>query len=101
MRGAFRIGISQFRVGKKRFQRAVTRELSAANHLHLRGVERQKQDVFEIVVVVRFAHRREIDHFWQALFQFIGVAVQSDQRCVARFDQVIVLVRRETNVERL
>ena len=55
--------------------------------------------MFEIVVVVRFAHWREIDHFWQAFLEFIRIAVQSSQRRIARFDQLIVVVRREVHIE--
>src|SRR6058998_91160 len=60
--GAFWIGIGQFWIREKSLERTVTSELGAPNHLHLRGVERQKQNVFEIIIVVRFAHWREIGH---------------------------------------
>ena len=70
---AFGIGIGQLRIGQQRFERAVTRQLGAPDHFHLRGVQRQEQNVLEIVVVICFAHRREIHHFWNALLQFVGV----------------------------
>ena len=62
MCGAFWIGISQFRIGKKSLQRAVTRELGASDRLHFAAIKRQKQNTFEIIIVVAFAHRREIGH---------------------------------------
>ena len=80
MRGAFWIGVSEFWVGEKRLQRAVARELSAPNHFHFRGGERQEQNVLEIIIIVCFAHGREIDHSRQALLQFVSVAMQSDER---------------------
>ena len=83
MRGTFWIRISQLWIGQKRLQRAVTREFSAPNHLHFRSAERQKQNILEIIIVVRFAHRGEIDHFRQAFLQFVGVSVQSSERCIA------------------
>ena len=100
MRGTFRIGISQFWIGQKRLQRAVTRELSAPDHFYFRTAEWQEQNVFKIVIVVRFAHRGEIDHFRQPFLHLIGVAMQSGERCITRIHQVIVLVRRKIDIER-
>ena len=42
---------------EKRLERAVPRELGASNHFDLCCIKRQKQNVFEIVIVVRFSHR--------------------------------------------
>ena len=56
--------------------------------------------MLEIIIIVCFAHGREIDHFRQALLQLIGVAVHRSKGGVACFDQVIVLVRREPDIQR-
>ena len=97
---ALRIGISQLWIGQKRFQRTITRQLHASDHLHLRSVERQQKHVLEIIIVVRFAHGREIHHLWRAFFQFGCIIVQSGERDIARLDKFIVFVRRKTDIER-
>ena len=77
------IGISQFRIWKERLQRAVTRELSASNHFNLRSAKRQKQNVLEIVIVVRLAHWPEIHHLRKAFLQFVGVPMHGCERRIA------------------
>ena len=47
--------------------------------------------MFEHVVVVRFAHRRERDHLRQTPFEIIGVGVNGLQRGIARLDEIIAL----------
>ena len=56
--------------------------------------------MLEIIVVVRFAHRREIHHFRQALLQFVGVTVQCCECDIPRFDQFFVLVWGKIDIER-
>src|SRR5215469_10341539 len=54
----------------------------------------------EIIVVVRFAHWREIRHLWQAFLHFISKAMYCCERCITRFYEVIVFSRREIDIER-
>src|SRR5712691_8174446 len=44
---ARRIGISQFRIGKERFERAIARQLRAPDRLDFRSADRQEQDMLE------------------------------------------------------
>ena len=88
-------GIGQRRIGQERFERAVTRQLGAAEHFHLLGVERKQQDVLQVIIVIRHAHRREGGHRGQAFFQAIGESMDGDEGCIARFHQIVAFVRRE------
>ena len=54
----------------------------------------------EVIIVIRFAHRREVHHLWQSFLQFIGVNMQSDERRIARFHEFVVLVWRKIDIER-
>ena len=56
--------------------------------------------MFEIIIVICFAHRREINHFWQPLLEFVGVAVNRGECAITRSDQFIVLVRCQIDIER-
>ena len=57
-----RVRIGQRRIGQPRFVGAILRQLHPPDHFHLRRVERQEQDVMEVVVVIFLAHGREGDH---------------------------------------
>ncbi|KAF5407151.1 MAG: hypothetical protein Udaeo2_27390 [Candidatus Udaeobacter sp.] len=56
--------------------------------------------MLEIIIIVCFAHRREIDHFRQAFLQLVGITVHSSKSGIASFDQVIAFVRRKTDIKR-
>ena len=73
--GARRIRIGKRWVGQHRFHGASAREFRLAEHLDLLRVQRQKINVLEQIVVIRFAHRREWRHRSGALFQPIGVGM--------------------------
>ena len=96
---AFRIGIGQLRIGQECFQRAIARVFYSPDHFHFARIERQKQNVFEIVIVVRFAHRREIHHLGHSLLELVGKTMHRRDRGVARLHQLVVLVRRKIDIE--
>ena len=56
--------------------------------------------MFEIIIVVRFPHRREIRHFRHSFLEFIGVAMQSGQRAIAGLDEFVVFRWRKIDIER-
>jgi hypothetical protein len=99
-RRAFRIRVSQFRIGQQSFQRAVTRVFYPANHFHFTRIQWQEINVFEIIIVIRFAHRREVHHLRHSFLDLIGKAVNRDQRGIARFDEILMLVRRKIDIQR-
>ncbi len=63
-----RVGIGQRRVRQPRFVGAILRQLHPPDHFHLRRIERQEQDVMEIVVVIFLAHRARRRPSTAALF---------------------------------
>src|SRR6202023_2710928 len=95
------VGIRQFWVWQQSLQRAITRIFHASDRFDFARIERQKQNVLKIVVVIRFAHRRELDHFGQSLLQFVSITVRGGDRGIARFQKFIVLVRSKTDIEHL
>ena len=90
-----RVRIGQRRIGQKRFERAITRQLRAAQHLHLLRIQREQEDVLEVVIVIRRPHRRESHHRRQALFQAVRETMDRAERGIARFHQIFALVRRK------
>ena len=54
----------------------------------------------EIIIVIRFTHGREINHFGQTLLELVGVVMNRSERAVTRLHEVIVLVRSKIHVER-
>src|SRR6266542_3505003 len=97
---ARRIGIGQRGVGQERLECAIARQLSLTQHFNLLGIDRQKIDVFENVVVVLFTHWFEGNHSRQAFLQPVGEAVNRDQRRIARLHQIVSLGRRKVFGER-
>src|SRR5437870_12171502 len=63
------IRIGQRWIGQQRLECAVARQLSLAQHLDLLGIDWQKINIFENVVVVLFSHWFEGNHSRQPFFQ--------------------------------
>ena len=51
--------------------------------------------MLEVIIVIRRPHRREGHHRRQAFFQAIGETMDRVERGIARFHQLVALVRRE------
>ena len=56
--------------------------------------------MLEIIVVVRFAHRRELHHLRHSFLELVGVTVHGRKRSIAGFNEFLVLVRRKIDIER-
>ena len=56
--------------------------------------------MFEIVIVIPFAHWHEVLHLRQTFLQLVGVTVERGERLIARFHQLVVPVRRKIGIER-